>query len=201
MPDLLVQNGTSCPDTQDGLKSIEAPLSIEAGMKAEVRILLGDGELALRAAAANVLRHEGYEVVACDRAQEALDTLRHRAFDIVLVNLELPHVPGLTVLRAALATNADTIGIVMAANPTMTSCVEALAQGAWEYLAKPFPPAQLPITTGRAALMPGAKREAGRRRSSDDTGTAGKWGGWATRQASARRSTWRGRSLRRTRPY
>src|SRR5205823_12381917 len=57
---------------------------------------------------------------------------------------------GLTLLRAALTTNRDTIGIVMTGNPSVDSSVEALVQGAWDYLPKPFSATHLQVLIGRA---------------------------------------------------
>jgi len=64
--------------------------------------------------------------------------LKRRAFDVVLVDLYMSQVDGLALLRAALGTNHDTIVIVMTGNPSVESSVEALRQGAFDYLPKPF---------------------------------------------------------------
>src|SRR5438045_1930846 len=54
------------------------------------------------------------------------------------------------VLLPALTTNRDTIGIVMTGNPSVDSSVEALVQGAWDYLPKPFSATHLQVLIGRA---------------------------------------------------
>ena len=118
--------------------------------QARVRILLVDDEPAVREGCGSVLRHEGHEVVICERGQEALELLQRQAFDLLLVDLDMAEIEGLSLLRAALATSKDSLGIVMTSNPSVRSCVEALAQGAWEYLAKPFSATQLQIVTGHA---------------------------------------------------
>ncbi len=118
--------------------------------KACIRILVVDDEYLLRESCAQVLRHEGYEVTLCGRGEEALDVVKRRAFDILLVDLYMSQVDGLTLLRAALTTNRDTIGIVMTGNPSVDSSVEALVQGAWDYLPKPFSATHLQVLIGRA---------------------------------------------------
>src|SRR5205823_13051607 len=77
--------------------------------------------------------------------------LQRRHFDIVLVDLYLPQVDGLEILRTAVASNRDTIAIVMTGNPSVQSSVEALRLGAWDYLPKPFSATHLQILIGRAA--------------------------------------------------
>jgi len=109
-----------------------------------------DDEYLLRESCAQVLRHEGYEVTLCGRGEEALDLVKRRAFDILLVDLYMSQVDGLTLLRAALTTNRDTIGIVMTGNPSVDSSVQALRQGAWDYLPKPFSATHLQVLIGRA---------------------------------------------------
>jgi DNA-binding NtrC family response regulator len=136
-------------DPEEGQR-LAALLPIGSEVKARIRILIVDDEQTLRESCAMVLRQEGYDVTLCGRGPEALDLLKHRAFDIVLADLYLPQVSGLALLRAALATNRDTLVIVMTGNPSVDSNVEALRQGAFDYLPKPFSATHLQILMGRA---------------------------------------------------
>jgi DNA-binding NtrC family response regulator len=133
-----------------GSDNVNALLAIGPEAKARVRTLVVDDEHTLRESCASVLRVEGYDVTVSGRGQEALDLLKRRPFDIVLVDLYMSQVDGLALLRAALATNPDTIVIVMTGNPSVESSIEALRQGAWDYLPKPFSAQHLQITIGRA---------------------------------------------------
>src|SRR6266480_517795 len=141
----------SIPMTQDGVQPGDgrepaALLAIGPEAKARVRILVVDDEHTLRESCAAVLRHEGYDVTVCSRGQDALDLLKRRAFDVVLVDLYMSQVDGLALLRAALGTNHDTIVIVMTGNPS----VESRRQGAFDYLPKPFSASHLQVLIGRA---------------------------------------------------
>src|SRR5207237_465483 len=131
-------------------REASAMLAIGPEAKARVRILVVDDEHTLRESCAAVLRHEGYDVTVCSRGQEALDLLKRRAFDLVLVDLYMSQVDGLTLLRTALGTNHDTMVIVMTGNPSVESSVEALRQGAFDYLPKPFSASHLQVLIGRA---------------------------------------------------
>jgi DNA-binding NtrC family response regulator len=128
-----------------------ALLSISPEARASIRILVADDEHTLRESCANVLRLEGYQVTVVGRGQEALDLLKRSPFDIVLADLFLAQVDGLTLLRAALTTHAETLVVVMTGNPSIESSIEALRQGAWDYLPKPFSAEHLQILIGRAA--------------------------------------------------
>src|SRR3989454_7539622 len=142
---------TSLASNGADARSVNAMLSIGSEAKAQIRTLVVDDEHTLRETCASLLGGEGYDVTACGRGQEALDLLKRRPFDIALVDLYMSQVDGLTLLRAALATNPETIVIVMTGNPSVESSIEALRQGAWDYLPKPFSAQHLQITMGRAA--------------------------------------------------
>jgi len=146
----LAQNGVSRPGARDDTKDVTSLLSIGADAKARIRILVVDDEHTLRESCATVLRQDGYDVTVSSRGQEALELLKRRAFDIVLADLYMTQVDGLTLLRTALTTNHDTIVIVMTGNPSVESSVEALRQGAFDYLPKPFSASHLQVLIGRA---------------------------------------------------
>jgi DNA-binding NtrC family response regulator len=131
--------------------SVNALLSIDSEAKAKIRTLVVDDEHTLRETCAVLLRNEGYDVTVCARGNDALDLVKRRPFDIALVDLYMSQVDGLTLLQAALATNPDTIVIVMTGNPSVESSIEALRLGAWNYLPKPFAAQHLQIMIGRAA--------------------------------------------------
>jgi DNA-binding NtrC family response regulator len=82
---------------------------------------------------------------------EALEMLKQRRFDIVLVDLFMTEVSGMELLAAALKTGPETIVIVMTGNPSVASSLEALRAGAWDYVPKPFSATHLQILIGRAA--------------------------------------------------
>ena len=144
-------NDLGLPGGEVGHKSVTALLPIGPEVKARISILIVDDEHTLREGCASVLRKEGYDVTVIGRGSEARELLQRRHFDIVLVDLYMPQVDGLEILRTAVASNRDTIAIVMTGNPSVQSSVEALRLGAWDYLPKPFSATHLQILIGRAA--------------------------------------------------
>ncbi|HYK83512.1 MAG TPA: sigma-54 dependent transcriptional regulator [Gemmatimonadales bacterium] len=146
----LARNGVALAGAPDETKPLDALLALRPDQKARIRILVADDEHTLRESCATVLRQEGYDVTVVGRGQEALDILKRRAFDIVLVDLYMSQVDGLTLLRTALGTNRDTVVITMTGNPSVESSVEALRQGAFDYLPKPFSATHLQVLVGRA---------------------------------------------------
>jgi DNA-binding NtrC family response regulator len=97
------------------------------------------------------LESEGYRVETAGRGQEALDLLRRRPWDIVLIDLNMAEVHGMELLAACLERNPEAIAIIMTGNASVASSIEALRAGAWDYLPKPFSATHLQILIGRAA--------------------------------------------------
>ncbi len=143
------------PSGRTGEASVEAPgrdpLSIPTEVKSSIRILVVDDERTLRESCASVLQMDGYNVTLIGRGEEALDAVKRRKFDIILVDLYMSHCSGMDILRAALTANKDTIVVVMTGNPSVSSSIEALRAGAWDYLPKPFSATHLQVLIGRAS--------------------------------------------------
>src|SRR3954466_8076904 len=127
------------------------PLSISAEVKSSLSLLIVDDDRTLREGCASVLQMDGFNVTTLGRGEEALETVRRRKFDVVLVDLYMSQVSGLEILQATLEAYKDTIVVVMTGNPSVTSSIEALRAGAWDYLPKPFSATHLQVLIGRAS--------------------------------------------------
>ena len=126
-------------------------MSLTPDVKSELRLLLVDDDRTLREGCASVLQLDGYNVTAIGRGDEAIDLVKRRKFDIALLDLYMTPVSGMDILRATLEANRDTLVIVMTGNPSVTTSIEALRAGAWDYLPKPFSASHLQVLLGRAA--------------------------------------------------
>ena len=133
----------------DSASSTFAPLNQE--QKSGVRILVVDDEATLRETCVNVLRMQGFDVVSAGRGEEAHDLVRRRDFDIILLDLYMTQVPGITLLRTALERRPETIVVMMTGNPSIESNLKVLEAGAWDYLPKPFSATHLEVLIGRAS--------------------------------------------------
>ncbi|HQR19167.1 MAG TPA: sigma-54 dependent transcriptional regulator, partial [Gemmatimonadales bacterium] len=135
------------------------PLSIPADVKSSIRVLVVDDERTLRESCASVLQMDGFNVTVIGRGEEALEAVKRRNFDIVLVDLYMSQVSGIDLLRATLQHHRDTIVVVMTGNPSVTTSIEALRAGAWDYLPKPFSATHLQVLIGRASHAVMVSRE------------------------------------------
>lgn len=127
------------------------PLSISPEVKANLSLLIVDDDRTLREGCASVLQMDGFNVTTLGRGDEAIDLVKRRRFDIVLVDLYMTPVSGMEILKATLEASKDTIVVVMTGNPSVTTSIEALRAGAWDYLPKPFSATHLQVLVGRAS--------------------------------------------------
>jgi DNA-binding NtrC family response regulator len=140
-------------------ESASVLVSLDAETRAGIRILVVDDESTLADSCASVLRVEGYKVDVANRGDEARELLSRRRYDIALIDLYMASVSGLDLLKAALELRPEMIAIMMTGNPSVSTSIEALRSGAWDYLPKPFSAPQLQILIGRAAHTVVVSRE------------------------------------------
>jgi two-component system NtrC family response regulator len=100
-------------------------------------VLVVDDEEAQRTVLAGFLRKKGFEVITAGDADEGLDSASTHTVDLVLTDLRMPGGGGLDLLRGLRALNPEIPVIVMTAYGTVASAVEAMKQGAADYLSKP----------------------------------------------------------------
>jgi DNA-binding NtrC family response regulator len=118
--------------------------------KSKVKILVVDDEQGLCAGIAEALRREGYVVDATTDAQEALRLVRERLYNLVVSDLKMPGLSGLDLLGQVRARTRDTLFILMTAYGTVENAVEAMKQGAYDYLPKPLDLKRLRVQVQKA---------------------------------------------------
>lgn len=104
------------------------------------RILVVDDVPEILLIAESLLSQSGYEVVTAASGARALQQLRAGAFDVVLTDIEMPDATGVDILRAVRERDLDTPVVLITANPSLETAVQALELGALRYLSKPVDP-------------------------------------------------------------
>lgn len=122
-----------------------------------MRLLLAEDELELSRALTAILRHSGYEVDAVHDGLTALDHLRYQAFDAAILDIMMPGMDGIEVLRQARQSGIRLPIIMLTAKSEVADKVEGLDAGANDYLTKPFAAKELlarirAMTRGSAAI-------------------------------------------------
>ncbi|HEX9577503.1 MAG TPA: sigma-54 dependent transcriptional regulator, partial [Myxococcales bacterium] len=124
------------------------------------RVLVADDEPKLGKLVAEMLSLEGHAVVRVGGGRTALVELAARPFDVVVTDLRMPEVDGLSVLREARARGCEVI--VMTAFGTAESAVAAMKAGAADYLLKPFAADELRLRVRRLAEQQAAQAKSER---------------------------------------
>jgi two-component system, NtrC family, response regulator PilR len=116
----------------------------------DVRVLVVDDEQSMRDLLAIMLRQAGYEVSIADGGETAIERLKAESFDLVITDLRMRKVDGLTVLRAAKEHAPRTVVLVVTAYASTETAVEAMKLGAYDYITKPFQLDELKVTVANA---------------------------------------------------
>jgi DNA-binding NtrC family response regulator len=102
------------------------------------RILIVDDEQAAVENLAHVCRKQGYEVTTRTSGKGGIDALERNLFDVVLTDLRMEKVGGMDVLRKARELAPETAVVLITGYATLESAIEAMKEGAFHYIAKPF---------------------------------------------------------------
>lgn len=131
-------------------------------MTAKPKILVVDDEPGPRESLKIILKQE-FEVTATERGSDALELLRHKAFDIVLLDLTMPNdLSGIATLRGIRDSGADVAAIVITGQGALESAVECLRLGASDYLNKPYRADEVLSAVRTALATRTARQEAAR---------------------------------------
>ena len=112
-------------------------------MAKKISILIVDDEESVRDSLYNWFIEDGYHVECAENANKALSILENEGFDIILADIKMPGMDGLEMLRRIKLLKSDSIVIVMTAFATVDTAVQALKDGAFDYVTKPFDPDDL----------------------------------------------------------
>jgi len=118
--------------------------------KSKLRILVVDDEQGLCAGVQEALRREGYVVDAMTDAPAALKLTEQRLYNLVISDIKMPGLSGLELLERVRTHSRDTLFILMTAFGTVESAVEAMKQGAYDYLPKPIDLKRLRVLVQKA---------------------------------------------------
>lgn len=125
----------------------------------QLDILLADDEPSIRLTVADALEDMGHTVIQCADGAEAMESLEDRPFDVVISDIRMPKADGLSVFRRAREKYPETDVILMTAYAAVQDAVEAMKQGAADYLTKPFDIDEIKVRIARLADQRAIARE------------------------------------------
>jgi CheY-like chemotaxis protein len=120
---------------------------------AGLTILIAEDDLNLGEALAGFLRDQGHRVDLAPDGEEALELLQKNTYSLVITDLVMPGADGLAVLRAAKKQDKATLVLVMTGYVSIDSAIEAIREGAYDYLRKPFKLQEITVVVANAARL------------------------------------------------
>ena len=116
-----------------------------------IQVLIVDDEQNIRDGSERILTRIGFEIQKAATGAEALDILAQQTIPIVLLDLKMPGMDGMEVLSRIRELDEPILVIVITGFATVETAIEAMKQGAYDFIPKPFEPEQLRIVVNRAA--------------------------------------------------
>jgi len=110
-----------------------------------ITVLVIDDELVVRNSCREVLVEEGYKVILAENGREGLEKVRMGIGDVIIVDLKMPEISGMEVLKAIKEKFPHKPVIMITGYSTVASAVEAMKLGAFDYVPKPFTPDELSL--------------------------------------------------------
>jgi signal transduction histidine kinase/CheY-like chemotaxis protein len=130
----------------------------------QARILVAEDEADIRALCLRTLKLAGHELVGVADGEEAVRRARAEEFDILVTDINMPHMGGLEAFRTIHTFRPDLAAVVMTGYGTMESAIEALQLGVSEFVLKPFRAGELNDAVARALSRQRMQRENARLR-------------------------------------
>jgi DNA-binding NtrC family response regulator len=111
--------------------------------KSEIGILIVDDEFSVRDSLGRWFKEDGFRVGTAENANDALKKLQESSWDIVLVDIKMPGISGLELQRRIKEIDKNIIVVIITAYASVESAVQALKEGAFDYVTKPIDPDDL----------------------------------------------------------
>ena len=137
-----------------GLESVTPTPQIEhPPLFSRPSVLVVDDEKRIRDVCIKMLSSEGYEADGAESAEIGMQMIKEKHFDIILMDLMMPGLPGLEALPQIRAQHPDTVVIVITGYASLEHAVEAMKKGAFDFIPKPFSPGDLRIVITKAVTQ------------------------------------------------
>ena len=107
-------------------------------IKMSLKILIVDDDKKLLAVMKNILMEEGHEIAACSDGLEAINRCKDRKYDLIITDLMMPGANGLEVLKETRKIAPSTLVILVTGFASLETAIEAIREGAYDYITKPF---------------------------------------------------------------
>jgi len=132
------------------MTDIPMPATTSPEALPQVRLLIAEDEEHLGAILEHFLRGRGYAVTMCRDGKSALEALQKTTYDVALIDIVMPEMDGLEVLRHLQTEPEPPEVIIITGNGTIDTAITAIKLGAYDYISKPYRMAEIDVMVRRA---------------------------------------------------
>ena len=115
-----------------------------------LKILVVDDDKKLRTVLKSLLTEDAHEITTCHDGLDAIQKCREQKFDLIITDLMMPGADGLKVLRETRAVQPDTLVILITGFASLETAVQAIREGAYDYITKPFKLEEIKVVINNA---------------------------------------------------
>lgn len=126
---------------------------------AEEKILVVDDDPGTRGVVSGYLEMAGYEVLEAENGKEGLNALDSTYYDMLITDLKMPGMDGVSLLKAVKERQADIVGVVMTGFASIETAVQAMKAGSFDYISKPVNREELLLTVKKALEFKRLRKE------------------------------------------
>lgn len=123
---------------------------VKNGLEETIRVLIADDDEVCREILQDAIQREGVEVILATDGIEALERLSEAPSDILISDLNMPRMDGLTLLKKARQQHPNILTIIITGYGSLQSAIEAIRLGAYDYIQKPFKIEEITVATRNA---------------------------------------------------
>jgi len=125
----------------------------------KARILVVEDDDLMQGMLQDSLSKEGYEIIVASDGMNGWQEFKKSSFDVILLDLKLPKMDGMTLLSKIHETNSESLVLIMTAHGTVETAVKAMKLGAFDYVTKPFMVDELLVIIKRGLELRALKKE------------------------------------------
>ena len=116
----------------------------------DLKILIVDDDQGLLSVLSSLLEEESHDVSVCDNGLDAIEKCHAEQFDLIITDLMMPGASGMDVLKASRQASPDTLVILITGFASIESAIQAIREGAYDYVTKPFKLEEIKIAVNEA---------------------------------------------------
>ncbi len=127
--------------------------------KDSIRVLIAEDDRAFRALLAETLQQPGREIRLAANGREALEALRETPYDLLITDIRMPEMGGMELLKEAKRLCPNILVIIITGYASLETAIQALKEGAYDYIRKPFNLEELKVSVENACVRIMLERE------------------------------------------